>query len=68
MRSVRWVDEELRKLLEGISARGFSDKTLVLVVTDHGGYGTGHGDEREQALKIWGSYTYPTKPSSGTLS
>jgi len=54
---VRFVDEQLRRLYEGLASRGLSDGTLWIVTADHGeGLGShrwmGHGLAWEESLRV----------------
>jgi arylsulfatase A-like enzyme len=54
---VRFVDEQLRRLYEGLASRGLADATLWVVTADHGeGLGNhrwmGHGQAYEESLRV----------------
>jgi len=50
--ALRYVDEEIGRLLEELAARGFGDDTLVVVTSDHGEAHWDHvGWERELHMK-----------------
>jgi arylsulfatase A-like enzyme len=54
---IRFVDEQLRRLYEGLASRGLSDGTLWIVTADHGeGLGNhrwmGHGLAWEESLRV----------------
>ena len=54
---VRFVDEQLRRLYDGLASHGLSDGTLWIVTADHGeGLGNhrwmGHGQAYEESLRV----------------
>ena len=54
---MRFVDEQLRRLYEGLASRGLADGTLWIVTADHGeGLGNhlwmGHGQVYEESLRV----------------
>ena len=54
-----WMDEMVRRVVEGIREAGMEDDTVVVLTTDHGGYGKAHGGQYyNEVLKtplfIWG--------------
>lgn len=56
--SVEKADALLGKLLEAIKKAGIEEQTLVIISSDHGGVGKGHGGESLQEMEIpflvWG--------------
>lgn len=57
--SVEKGDQLLQELIAAIETAGIRDKTLVIVSSDHGGLGNGHGGESLQEIEIpfilWGA-------------
>ena len=51
---IRQADAALGILLDELDARNLRDETLIIVTSDHGGYGGGHGtDVREDMTIPW---------------
>ena len=51
---IRGADEALGMLLAELEARNLRGETLIIVTSDHGGYGNGHGtDTREDMTIPW---------------
>lgn len=57
-KSVEQADVLLAEVLEAITSSGMGNETLVIVSSDHGGIGKGHGGESLQEIEIpfilWG--------------
>ncbi len=67
--SVKVADTLIGQIIAGIEAAGIADKTLVIISSDHGGVGLGHGGltlaEMEIPFLLWGKgvkkgYPIPT--------
>lgn len=67
--SVKVADTLIGQIIAGIEAAGIADKTLVIISSDHGGVGLGHGGltlaEMEIPFLLWGKgvkkgYSIPT--------
>lgn len=50
--SINHTDSLVGLILDGIEKSGVGDKTLVLIVADHGGIGYGHGGETVEELTV----------------
>jgi len=50
--SVEKADSLIGKILAGIEAAGMMEKTVVLICSDHGGIGYGHGGETPAEVEI----------------
>jgi arylsulfatase A-like enzyme len=50
--AVAEVDEALRRMEEAIRASGRAERTVVIVTSDHGGSGTGHGGDTPEHVTI----------------
>ena len=52
------VDERVRQIVEGVKKAGIYDDSIIILTSDHGHYGTGHGGttmlEMETPFVIWG--------------
>lgn len=52
------VDERVRQIVEGVKKAGIYDDSIIMLTSDHGHYGTGHGGttmlEMETPFVIWG--------------
>lgn len=52
------VDERVRQIVEGVKKAGIYDDSVIILTSDHGHYGTGHGGttmlEMETPFVIWG--------------
>ena len=54
LNTIRLADEALGMLLAELDARNLRGETLIMVTSDHGGYGGGHGtDVREDMTIPW---------------
>jgi arylsulfatase A-like enzyme len=54
LNTIRLADEALGMLLAELESRGLRDETLIIVTSDHGGLGGGHGtDAREDMTIPW---------------
>ena len=54
LNTIRLADEALGMLLAELDARNLREETLIIVTSDHGGYGGGHGtDIREDMTIPW---------------
>lgn len=51
-RALRWLDGQLKRLLDGLEKKGLTEKTVVVLTADHG---EGLGDHR---LETHGSYIF----------
>lgn len=52
MAALKRIDLEVGRILEIIRKSGHQDKTMVLLVSDHGGTGTGHGGRTLNELHV----------------
>ena len=50
--SVTEADRLIGAIMEGLKVAGMADRTLVLISSDHGGLGKGHGGSSMQELEI----------------
>ena len=52
------VDERVHQIVEGVKKAGIYDDSIIILTSDHGHYGTGHGGttmlEMETPFVIWG--------------
>ena len=52
------VDDRVRRIVEGVKEAGIYDDSIIILTSDHGHEGTGHGgqtmNEMETPLVIWG--------------
>lgn len=59
-KSVEKADELLAQVMDAITSTGMANETLVVISTDHGGVGKGHGGESLQEMEIpfivWGKW------------
>lgn len=46
------IDSLVGKIVNGISRAGISDKTLIIVTSDHGGIGYGHGGDSREEITV----------------
>lgn len=52
LESIARADSLVGKVLKSIEQAGMKDKTLVMIVSDHGGINKGHGGESEEEITI----------------
>jgi predicted AlkP superfamily pyrophosphatase or phosphodiesterase len=52
LQSISRADSLVGKVLKSVEQAGIKDKTLVMIVADHGGIKTGHGGETEEEITI----------------
>lgn len=58
-------DENVGAILEALEEKGLMEDTLVIVTTDHGGKGTGHGGSSEEQQTIfWAAKGASIKPGT----
>ncbi len=52
------VDERVRKIVESVKEAGIYDDSIIMITSDHGHYGTGHGGDTDLEITtpfvIWG--------------
>lgn len=61
--SVAKADRLIEKIRQATVAAGIADKTVILISSDHGGVGKGHGGETLAELEIpWIAYGAPVQP------
>ncbi len=52
------VDDRVRRIVEGVKEAGIYDDSIIILTSDHGHYGTGHGGDTDleitTPLVIWG--------------
>jgi len=63
--AVKDTDEGVRQIYEELEKRGILNETVILIVTDHGGHGTTHGDVIEKDMRIWGLIHVPDEAVVG---
>ncbi|MDE2835206.1 MAG: alkaline phosphatase family protein [Bacteroidota bacterium] len=55
--SVAEADRLIGEIMDGLATAGMADRTLVIITSDHGGLGKGHGGSSMQELEIpWIAY------------
>ena len=65
------VDDRVRRIVEGIKAAGIYDDSIMMITSDHGHDGTGHGGitmlEMETPFVIWGKGIRQNHKIAGTV-
>lgn len=65
------VDARVRRIVDGIKAAGIYDDSVIILTSDHGHEGTGHGGttmlEMETPLVIWGKGIMKNHEIKGTV-
>ena len=56
-RSLKWMDREMKKLLDGLKELGLRDRTLVVLTSDHG-EGLGANGYRFHGRTVWHEETH----------
>ena len=46
------ADQQIGKIVQAINASGVAEKTVVLIVADHGGIGHGHGGDSPEEVNV----------------
>jgi len=55
LEQIATTDGEVGQVLDAIKAAGILDQSLVMVLSDHGGFGQKHGTDHEECMQIaWG--------------
>ena len=65
------VDDRVRRIVEALKTAGIYDDSIVMITSDHGHNGTGHGGysqlELETPFVIWGKGIKKNHPIAGTM-
>jgi arylsulfatase A-like enzyme len=68
LQAVQFVDGAIGEIVAALEAGGYLNSTLIIVTADHGGHGTGHGDDSPEDRTIPWLAVGPGVPPGLTLT